>query len=79
MINVRFARSYFSNPSANTASNPTRSTLNKTFDRYRDDAKNEPDEINVEGTGKLLSDMQIGLEDVGALIFSEIVQSPSLG
>ena len=33
----------------------------------------------MEGMSKLLGDIQIGVEDVGALIFSEIVQSPSLG
>ncbi|KAK3703916.1 Scaffold-type E3 ligase [Vermiconidia calcicola] len=69
---------FFSNPS-NTNSNPTRATLTKLFDKYRDDPKNEPDEINVEGTGRLLSDMGIGLEDISSLVFSELVSSPSLG
>ena len=71
-------RRFFSNPS-NTNSNPTRATLTKLFDKYRDDPKNEPDEINVEGTGRLLSDMGIGLEDISSLVFSELVSSPSLG
>ena len=48
------------------------------FDKYRDDPQNEPDEINAEGTGTLLGELDIGLDDIGALIFSEIVQSPSL-
>jgi DCN1-like protein 1/2 len=53
--------------------------MNKIFDRYRDSPRDEPDEINVEGTGNLLSEMAIGLDDIGALVFSELVQSPSLG
>jgi DCN1-like protein 1/2 len=70
--------SYFNNPTtANT--NPTRKSLTTIFDKYRDDPRNEPDLIDAEGTSKLLGDIQIGLDDVGALIFSEIVQSPSLG
>jgi DCN1-like protein 1/2 len=70
--------SYFSNPSTAHA-NPTRKSLTSIFDKYRDDPKNEPDAIDAEGTSTLLGDIQIGLDDVGALIFSEIVQSPSLG
>ncbi|KAK4541014.1 hypothetical protein LTR36_008383 [Oleoguttula mirabilis] len=70
---------FFTNPSSNGSHNPTRSSLVKIFDKYRDDPKNEPDEIGIEGTGKILGDLQIGLDDVGALIFSEIAQSPTLG
>ncbi|KAK5122126.1 hypothetical protein LTR85_004372 [Meristemomyces frigidus] len=70
---------FFANPSANNPHNPTRSALVKIFDKYRDDPKQEPDEIGIEGTGKILGDLQIGVDDVGALIFSEIAQSPSLG
>lgn len=69
--------SYFGNSSGTP--NPNRSSLNKIFDKYRDDATEEPDEINVEGTSALFEELQIGLEDVAALIYSEIVKSPSLG
>jgi len=69
---------YFNNPNGG-ASNPLRSTLSKTFDQYRDDPRESPDEISIEGTGKLLSELDIDLEGVGAFVFSEIVQSPSLG
>jgi DCN1-like protein 1/2 len=64
---------------ANTASTASKSTLNKLFDKYREDAINEPDEVNIEGTMQLLGDINVGPEDVGALIFSEMVKSPSLG
>nr|POF13940.1 sorting nexin mvp1 [Quercus suber] len=77
--NVQAAiNSYFSNPS-NNANSATRTNLTKTFDKYRDDPKNEPDEINAEGAQALLGELEIGLDDVGSLIFSEIVSSPTLG
>jgi len=60
-------------------SNPHKAPLNKIFDKYREDPKNEPDEINMEGMMKLMGDMDLSVEDVGLLIFSELVQSPSLG
>jgi DCN1-like protein 1/2 len=60
-------------------STASKSTLNKLFDKYRDDVANEPDEIGIEGTMKLLEDMDISPDDVGALILSEMVKSPSLG
>lgn len=73
-----YAHSFFSG-GANTLSNPHKAPLNKLFDKYREDAKNEPDEVNMEGMMKLMSDLDLGLEDVGLLIFSQLVQSPSLG
>ncbi len=72
------SHSFFSN-SANGAPNPLRANVTKLFDRLRDDPRNEPDEINAEGTQKMLGEMDIGLDDIGALVFSELVQSPSLG
>lgn len=53
--------------------------MTKTFDQLRDDPKNEPDEINVEGTGALLAEMGIPLDDIGAFVFFDLVSSPSLG
>ena len=76
--NLIVGHRFFSNPS-NSAANPFKPSLNKIFDKYREDARNAPDEINVEGTGKLLEELEIDLSDVGALVFSELVQSPSLG
>ncbi|KAF2160966.1 hypothetical protein M409DRAFT_37626 [Zasmidium cellare ATCC 36951] len=68
---------FFNNPSS--GANPLAAPLKKLFDKYREDPKNAPDEINIEGTGNLLGELQIELSDVGALVFSELVQSPSLG
>lgn len=60
-------------------SNPHKSPLNKLFDKYREDPKNEPDEINMDGMMKMMGDMELSVENVGLLVFSELAQSPSLG
>lgn len=72
-----FVVSFFNNPTG--GSNPARTALNKIFDKFRDDPKNTPDAIGPEGTGTLLEEINIDLADVGALVFSELVLSPSLG
>lgn len=71
--------SFFNNRGQTGANNACRATLTKIFDKYRDDPTNAPDEINVEGTGNLLQELEIDISDVGALVFSELVRSPSLG
>jgi DCN1-like protein 1/2 len=70
---------YFQSGSSSGGSTASKSTLNKLFDKYRDDVANEPDEVNIEGTMKLLEDLDISPDDVGSLIFSEMVKSPTLG
>ncbi|KAI5205246.1 hypothetical protein AUEXF2481DRAFT_9266 [Aureobasidium subglaciale EXF-2481] len=78
--NVQTAtNAYFQSGSSNIGSTVSKSTLNKTFDKYREDVTNEPDEINIEGTMELLKDMDVDPSDVGCLIFSEMAKSPSLG
>ena len=57
---------------------PNKNTLNKLFDKYRDDPHN-PDKIGLDGMSKYLADIDVNLEDVGLFIVSEIVQSPSMG
>ncbi|KAF2723620.1 DUF298-domain-containing protein [Polychaeton citri CBS 116435] len=77
--NVQAAvNAYFNNPQSNGPS-PCREAATKIFDKYRDDPKNEPDAIDIEGAGNMLGEMDIGLDDVGALVFHELVQAPSLG
>lgn len=71
--------SFFQSGSSGGGSTASKSTLNKLFDKYRDDVANEPDEINIEGTMKLLEDIDLSPDDVGTLIFSEMVKSPTLG
>ncbi|EMF15418.1 DUF298 domain protein [Sphaerulina musiva SO2202] len=70
---------FFNNPAGGRV-NPLQDTLNKLFDQYRDvGTSDSPDEIGMDGTFKLCEDLQVSLEDVGALVLFEIVQSPSLG
>lgn len=64
--------------SSNAASNPSRTKISQVFDGYRDDPENE-DEIGFEGATKLLGDLQIEIEDVGALVLFTMVKSPQLG
>lgn len=72
-------RYFQSGSSSGGGSTASKSTLNKLFDKYRDDVANEPDEVNIEGTMKLLEDLDISPDDVGSLILSEMVKSPTLG
>jgi len=65
--------------SAPIGPNPLRASLGKIFDKYRDDPQNSPDEISIEGTAQLLGEIEIDLSDIAALVFSELVSSPSLG
>jgi DCN1-like protein 1/2 len=70
---------YFQSGSTSSGSTANKGTLNKLFDKYREDVAGEPDEVNIEGTMQLLNDIDVSPDDVGALIFSEMVKSPSLG
>lgn len=74
-----FCHSFFNSSNGAGSNNPLRSHLNKIFDKYRESPREEPDEINIEGTGQLLGELEIDLEDIGFLVFSEIVQSPTMG
>lgn len=71
--------SFFQGSSNSATNNASKSTLNKLFDSYREDPENEPDEVNINGTMQLLGDISVDPEDVATLIFSELVNSPSLG
>ncbi|PNS19296.1 hypothetical protein CAC42_2473 [Sphaceloma murrayae] len=72
------ANSFFSGGSHN-ASNPHKAKLTKLFESYRENPAEEPDEVNMEGMGKMMSDMDVNMESVDLLVFSELVQSPTLG
>lgn len=72
-------RGSFFKGSAGGRTNPLHSSLNQTFDKYRNDVKHEPDVIGINGTSTLLEELEIDISDVGALVLSEVVQSPSLG
>lgn len=77
--NMNLFNSFFNNPTGGRA-NPIHDALNRLFNEYRDLAPTDsPDEIGMDGAFKLCEDMQVSLEDVGALVLFELVQSPSLG
>ncbi|OQO14759.1 hypothetical protein B0A48_00141 [Cryoendolithus antarcticus] len=69
---------FFNNPS-NAAANPARKSLDRIFDSYRTSPRDSPDELDLEGTGNLLQALSIDLEDIGSLVFFEVVQSPQIG
>lgn len=69
--------SYFAGGAA--APSPHVATLNKLFDSYRDDPKEAPDEIRIEGAQKYLEDIGVSLDSPSLLVFSTLVRSPSLG
>ncbi|KAM0722559.1 hypothetical protein Q7P37_002000 [Cladosporium fusiforme] len=70
--------SHFNNPSS-SASHPARKPLEQIFDQHRTNPKESPNELNIEGTGALLEELEIGLEDIGSLIFFELTKSPQIG
>ncbi|KAF2225793.1 Cullin binding-domain-containing protein [Elsinoe ampelina] len=76
---VQQAANAFFSGNANVASNPHKSKLTKLFDSYRENPTEEPDEVNMEGMGKMMQDMKVDMESTDLLIFSELVQSPTLG
>jgi DCN1-like protein 1/2 len=77
--NMNRLLSYFSASTPSNTGSSNRAAITKIFDKYRDSPKDSPDEINLDGTSNLLNELEIDVTDVGALVFFELVQSPSLG
>ncbi|KAJ4332328.1 Scaffold-type E3 ligase [Ascochyta clinopodiicola] len=57
----------------------TKATLNKLFDKYREDPAGEPDAIGVEGTMSYLPQLEVDLEGMESLAALEIIQAPTMG
>lgn len=76
--NYDFSR-YFSGGGGTGASPGVKSSLNKIFDKYRDDVANSPDMVGVEGTMKYLPDIGVDIEGLDALAAMEVVQAPAMG
>jgi DCN1-like protein 1/2 len=71
---------YFSgNGGGSTGSAAIKATLNKVFDKYRDDPTGEPDMVGIEGTMKYFSDTNVDLEGLESFAALEIVQAPAMG
>lgn len=77
--NENAAANSFFGGGAITASSPHKAAAAKLFDKYREDPKVSPDEIGTDGTMQMLQDMEINLEGLGPLIFSELVGAPAFG
>ncbi|KAF2148249.1 hypothetical protein K461DRAFT_262261 [Myriangium duriaei CBS 260.36] len=73
------ANAYFSGGANHATTGTHKPKLNKLFDQYRDSPQDTPDEINMEGTMKLMEALGIDIESVDMLVFSELVACPSLG
>ncbi|KAF2198918.1 DUF298-domain-containing protein [Delitschia confertaspora ATCC 74209] len=63
---------------ATPSSAGSKSSLNKIFDKYRDDPST-PDNVGVSGMMKYLGDINVSIEDIAMLAVSEIVKSPAMG
>ncbi|KAL8671031.1 MAG: hypothetical protein Q9168_004463 [Polycauliona sp. 1 TL-2023] len=66
------------NASSKDASSSTQ-TLTKLFDSYRDDPKNEPDKIGVEGSMRYLGDLGLSLEEPVVIAILTELAAPTMG
>ncbi|XPS69892.1 Scaffold-type E3 ligase [Ascochyta lentis] len=70
---------YSGSGGGSNASAATKATLNKLFDKYREDPAGEPDAIGVEGTMSYLPQLEVDLEGMESLAALEIIQAPTMG
>ncbi|KAL8901879.1 MAG: hypothetical protein Q9192_000298, partial [Flavoplaca navasiana] len=71
-------RYFQSNNTSKDASSST-STLTKLFDTYRDNPKDEPDTIGVEGSMRYLQDLGLSLEEPVVLAILTELAAPTMG
>ncbi|KAL8669808.1 MAG: hypothetical protein Q9224_007715, partial [Gallowayella concinna] len=69
---------YFQSNNPKDTSSATQ-TLNKLFDTYRDNAKEEPDTISVEGSMRYLQDLGLSLEEPVVLAILTELSAPTMG
>ncbi|KAF6238344.1 hypothetical protein HO173_003624 [Letharia columbiana] len=62
--------------SSGTANTPA---LNKIFDKYRDNAAEEPDKIGIEGSMRYLTDLGVKLDEVVVLAVLTELGAPTMG
>ncbi|KAI4139065.1 MAG: hypothetical protein LQ341_004374 [Variospora aurantia] len=67
--------------SSNASSTPSHAeqSLNKLFDRYRENAKEEPDSIGVQGCMHYLGDLGLSLEEPVVLAVLTELDAPTMG
>ncbi|KAF2706080.1 defective in cullin neddylation protein 1 [Pleomassaria siparia CBS 279.74] len=71
--------SFFSGNGSASISSGTKASLNKVFDKYRDDVANSPDAIGVNGTMSYLEDIGVDTEGLDCLAVFEVLQAPAMG
>ncbi|PGH15435.1 hypothetical protein AJ79_02411 [Helicocarpus griseus UAMH5409] len=74
----RAVDAYYQN-TQESASSGTVAAINKLFDSYRDNPKENPDGIGIEGAMKYLADIQVQLDEVVCLGIAELLRCPSMG
>ncbi|KAI5297074.1 Scaffold-type E3 ligase, partial [Ascosphaera atra] len=64
---------------ASPAATVDTAALNRVFDNYRDDPKNEPNEIGIEGAMLYLEAIEVPLDEVICLGIAELLKSETIG
>ncbi|KAI4141281.1 MAG: hypothetical protein L6R39_005425 [Caloplaca ligustica] len=70
---------FYQSKSSAPASSQTEQSLNKLFDKYRDNPKDEPDTIGVEGSMRYLTDLGLSLEEPVVLAVLTELEAPTMG
>jgi DCN1-like protein 1/2 len=71
--------SFYSSNNSTSSSTPAQQNLNKLFDHYRDQPRNEPDKILVDGAQSYLSDLSIALDEVVLCALCDLLSCASVG
>ncbi|KAL2048331.1 hypothetical protein N7G274_000242 [Stereocaulon virgatum] len=69
---------FFSSPNASTTVTSS-AAVSKMFDKYRENPREEPDKIGVEGSMKYLQDLSIKLDEVVVLAVLAELDAPTMG
>ncbi|KAL2429603.1 Defective in cullin neddylation protein 1 [Exophiala dermatitidis] len=70
---------FYQSGSGNSTVSPIQQNLSKLFDQYRDNPKDAPDKIGIEGAQKYLTDLNVELDEVAHLAICDLLQCPSIG
>ncbi|KAJ5102183.1 hypothetical protein NUU61_004405 [Penicillium alfredii] len=68
---------YFASPHGSSSGNAA--SINKIFDKYRDDPVENPNGIGIERAIQYLGDIQVQLDEVTCLAIAELLKCPSMG
>jgi len=71
--------SFYQTGSGTTPVPPIQQNLNKLFDYYRENPKEAPDQIGIEGATNYLADLNVELDEVAQAAISDLLQCPSAG